>query len=231
MATQRWFAGATLVAAVVGFTALAVFIGLVIDAPHLLLLRQRNAETLGRVLRQVPDSHGAVEIEYAIGGKTYRQVLPPHGLALPITGGQTTPVYYDPKDPRIAFTAPPGEILTEELPAWAVGSLFGAVAGVLVVSSLRRPVRSRLDFRGVNGPRILSAGVSLGVLVSVVTSAFFGTLKVSEIVGGVLALSGCVMLLRLAWWRRLTWADLLRSREFWLALALVVVANIVSGVV
>src|SRR5215469_15057068 len=159
MATQRWFASATLVGAAVGFAALEVSIGLVIDAPHLLLLRQRNAETLGRVLRQVPDSHGAVEIEYAIRGKTYRQVLPPYGLALPMAAGQTTLVYSDPQDPRVAFTAPAGDILIEELRAWAAGSLLGAVAGVLVVSSLRRPVRCPLDFRGVNGPRIISAGV------------------------------------------------------------------------
>lgn len=48
------------------FLLMAVVIGLVIDAPHLLVLRKRGAETIGNVARVIPESHGLVVGQFEI---------------------------------------------------------------------------------------------------------------------------------------------------------------------
>jgi len=53
--TRLWRRGLVLSsAATLGFLALATAIGLVIDAPHLLVLQHRHAETSGQVVRLYP---------------------------------------------------------------------------------------------------------------------------------------------------------------------------------
>jgi hypothetical protein len=42
--------------------AMATAIGLIIDAPHLLLLQRQHEEISGRVIHVLPNSHGAIEI-------------------------------------------------------------------------------------------------------------------------------------------------------------------------
>ena len=59
-----------------GFASMATAIGFVIDVPQLLRLHLHHAETTGRVIRVIPNSHGLTEIEYLIQGTPYkREVL------------------------------------------------------------------------------------------------------------------------------------------------------------
>jgi hypothetical protein len=120
--------------AMLGFAVIGTAIAFVIDAPHLLLLEHQHAETVGRVIRLVPNSHGLVEIGYSVDGRTYVRSVPPFGVAdLPLGEGKAVPVYYYPSDPAIAFLAPSGTILKEQLPSWIAGSLLGSCFGVVVV--------------------------------------------------------------------------------------------------
>jgi hypothetical protein len=66
------------------------------------------------------------------------------------------------------------------------------------------------------------------VVASAVFSAFFGTLTSVRIAGEILTLSGCGVFVNLAWRRKLTWSQLFRSRQFWIAVALAAVANILE---
>ena len=133
------------------FVAMATAIGLVIDAPHLFLLERHHAETVGQVVRLVPESHGAIEIRYSVAGITHFRRTQPYVNRL-LTEGDSVPVYYYPPDPTVA----------------------------------------------------------------------------AGIIGEILVLSACVLFVRLAWWLKLTWRQLLRSREFWIACGLAIAANILD---
>ena len=74
----------------------------------------------------------------------------------------------------------------------------------------------------------MSAGISIGVVASAVLSAFYGTLTSVRIGGGILVLSGCGVFINLAWRRKLTWSELFRSSQFWIAVALAAVANVLE---
>ena len=128
--------------AVLGFCAMGTAVAFTIDVPHLLLVRHRNAQTDGKVIRHIPDSHGMVEIEYSVAGRPYRRPLRPEGVGLSWAVGDTVAVYYYPDDPEIAFTQSAGEILAAELPAWIGGSLLGSVFGIVVAVHMLR-VRER----------------------------------------------------------------------------------------
>ena len=82
-----------------------------------LVFALETAETVGHVISVVPNSHGL-------------------GAAWPIVQGEAIPVYYYPRDPSVAVTAPAGEILKVNFPSWIIGSLFGCLFGVCV--ALRR---------------------------------------------------------------------------------------------
>ncbi len=218
-----------IIGAMVGLVSMAIMFAFIIDAPHLLLLERQHADTMGRVIRLVPDSHGQIEIKYSVGGVTYRQTVPVYGILPPVIAGQPVPVYYYPPDPVVVFTAPPEEVFEEQRPSWVVFSMFGAFCGAIVALNSMRRSRGRIErYLSVRGPKLLSAAISIGVLGSALFSAFFGTLGVARIVGEILVLSGCAVFVNLAWRRKLTWSQLLRSRQFWIAAALVVAANIIE---
>jgi len=155
------------------FCSMAIIIGLVIDAPHLLLLEYKHAETNGEVTRTFPEEHGQVEVEYIVAGKTYRDAFAPHLHMRIFAKGDSIRVYYSPKDPTTAFIAPPGEILAEQMPAWIAGSLLmstGVIAAVLIFWSPAAPFHrfSRL----VSSPKVLSAAVTMGVAGGLLLSFF-----------------------------------------------------------
>jgi hypothetical protein len=47
-------------------------------------------------------------------------------------------VYYDPRDPAVAFTAPAENILAVQLPAWIGGSLLGSLFGMAAARAVQR---------------------------------------------------------------------------------------------
>lgn len=206
-----------------------IIIGLVIDAPNLLMLRRESAETTGRVARLVPNSHGLVEVLYEIAGKAYTGEFQPHIYDQPLNEGDVVRVYYSPQNPTIAFLAPPSDVLKEQFPAWIAGSLVLSIFGVVAALTLWRP-RSPSRRFGVflPGPRFISAGITLGVLTGLTVSLFTHTLNITKISGWVLIVSGCTMFLVLAWVKELHWVELLHSRTFWLALTLAIIGNLVN---
>jgi hypothetical protein len=123
-----------LIWSIVGLVSTATMFGFVIDAPHLLLLERQHADTVGRVIRLIPESHGQVEIEYSAAGVTYRQAVTVYGVPTPVVAGQTVLLYYYPQDPVIAFTAPPEEVLADQGPFWVMFSGFGAFCGGLAAA-------------------------------------------------------------------------------------------------
>ena len=106
-------------------------VGLIIDAPHLLILRFHNAETTGRIVRVIPNSHGLTEISYSVRGTPYTRDVPFYWVSEHLQSEQLR-IYYDPNDPTLASAAPADEILKGQIPAWiafsALGSLWGAIA-------------------------------------------------------------------------------------------------------
>jgi hypothetical protein len=133
-------AGRTIIlfaASALGFAGVAVGIGFVIDAPHLFLLRRHHAQTTGKVTRLLPNSHGAIEFTYSVDGATYSRITSPYGISR--VEGLAVPVYYYPDDPRIAFTAPAGDILDGQLPSWIAAAWLGALFGFAVGWSLTTP--------------------------------------------------------------------------------------------
>lgn len=54
----------------------------------------------------LPNSHGAIEFTYLVGGATYQRTTSAYGLTPPVAEGMAVPVYYYPPKPAIAFTAP-----------------------------------------------------------------------------------------------------------------------------
>lgn len=217
------------IGAVVGFAVMATLFAVLSDVPHLLLLEREHADAAGSVIRSIPNSHGQVEIEYRVAGVTYRRAFTTYGMLPPIVVGQTLRVYYYPRDPEVAFTAPPEEVFAEERAGWVALSFLGAFCGGLLTYKSVRPLQNKtFRYLSANGPKLLSAGISIGVVASAVFSAFFGTLTSVRIAGGILALSGCGILLNLAWRRKLTWSEVFRTRQFWLAVALGTVANILE---
>ena len=127
-----------LTGAALGFVSIATAIGFIIDAPHLLLLQRRHAETNGHVVRVIPNSHGLVQIRYCVGGTSYTRDVPGFGVFGPLAEGGLLRIYYDPKNPSIAFAAPAGEILAGQLPSWIVGSLLGSLFGFGVALNISR---------------------------------------------------------------------------------------------
>jgi hypothetical protein len=138
---------ASVAGAALGFVSLATAIGFAIDAPHLLSLHLRHAETTGRVVRVIPNRHGLTEIEYSVHGTPYKRDVPSYWVSRPYTQGEPLRIYYDPNDPSVASAAPADEILTGQLPSWiagaALGSVFGAIAARNIVRYLcQRPSTS-----------------------------------------------------------------------------------------
>jgi len=124
--------------AALGFICLATAVGFVIDAPHLLKLHFSHAQTTGRIVRVIPNSHGLTEIAYSVGGIPYTRDVPFYWVAEPNDSAATVRIYYDPRDPSIASAAPADEILSGQLPSWIAGSVLGSVFGMFAA---RRIVR------------------------------------------------------------------------------------------
>ncbi len=135
------FAGAAL-----GFASIATAIGFVIDAPHLLGLHVHHAETTGRVVRVIPNSHGRTEIEYSVRGAPYKRDVPFYWVPIPHSEGEALRVYYDPSDPSVASAVPAAEILTGQLRSWIGGSLLGSIFGAGAALNIIR-YRDRHDAR------------------------------------------------------------------------------------
>ena len=179
----------------------------------------------------VVDGHGLVEVRYLVAGSAYQRTFAPYLQTRPIAEGDSVRVYYSPRDPRDAYIFPPVEILAEELPAWLAGSLLmsvGMVAAVLVLVS-PNPMLRRLSGL-LTSPRLISAGITIGVAGGFLSSFILGALNFAKLVAASLVLCGCVIFLRLAWRRRLSWTDLFRSMEFWIAFALAISGNILDAV-
>ena len=124
--------------AALGFVSLAVAIGFVIDAPHLLILHFNHSQTTGRIVRVIPNSHGLTEIAYSVGATEYTRKVPFYWIDGPTTQRGPLLIYYDPHDPSIASGAPPDEILSGQFPSWTAGSALGAVFGVFATRNIVR---------------------------------------------------------------------------------------------
>lgn len=138
MPRQKSLAATVLIGAFFGGVAMAAIFAASIDAPHLLLLERQQADTVGRVIRLVPESHGQVEIEYRVAGVAHRQILPVYGDVTPVAAGQTLTIFYYPGDPLIAFTAPPGEIFSHKRAEWVLFWWFGALLGGVAAYNFAR---------------------------------------------------------------------------------------------
>jgi hypothetical protein len=216
---------------ILSFCLMATVIGFVSDAPQLLLLEHNHAETLGEVTRLLPASHGLVEVRYVVAGSTYQGTFAPHLQSRRIDEGDSVRVYYSPRDPKDASIFPPDEILAEQLPSWLAGSLLLSVGLVAAVLTLWNPNPA---FRRISGlltsPKLLSAGVTVGVASGFLLSLFWATPSIVKVVAASLVLCGCALFLRLAWRQRLSWTDMFRSMEFWIAFALAISGNIIDAV-
>lgn len=212
------------------FGVMAIVIGFAMDMPRVLLLQRAHAETSGQVTRLLPDNHGLVRVRYLVAGAAYEGTFPPYVQGRRVDKGDVVRVYYSPRDPAVAFIAPPDEVLSDRLPFLVVASLLGSVgltAGALAMWNPRAVLHRPCVW--VISPRILSAGVTVGVLGGLVSSLYSGTLDTAKSVGGAFVVCGCAVFLTLAWRHRLSWAALLRSGAFWIAVALVIVGNIFNA--
>jgi hypothetical protein len=126
------FAGAAL-----GFASSATAIGFAIDVPRLLRLHFHSAETTGRIIQLIPNSHGLAEIEYSIQGTSYKREVPGYWVPFPHMQGKPIRVYYDPNDPSVASAVPADEVLTGQLPSWIAGSMLGSLFGAAVALNAR----------------------------------------------------------------------------------------------
>jgi hypothetical protein len=127
--------------AALGFISLATAVGLVIDVPHLLILHIHHAETTGRVIRVVPNSHGLTEIAYSVRGTQYDREVPGYWVPYSQAGIEPIRVYYNPNEPSIAAAIPADEILSGQLPSWIAGSALGAVFGAFAARNIVRYLR------------------------------------------------------------------------------------------
>lgn len=127
--------------AVLGFISLATVIGLVIDAPHLLILHFNHSETTGHIIRVIPNSHALTEITYSVGGTEYKRDVPFYWVPDLDAPREPLRVYYDPHDPSLAAAVPANEILSGQLPFWVAGSALGAVFGALAARTIARYLR------------------------------------------------------------------------------------------
>ncbi|MBI2679840.1 MAG: hypothetical protein HYX25_02395 [Candidatus Solibacter usitatus] len=132
------FAGAAL-----GFVSLATAIGFIIDAPRLLILYFHHAETTGRIVRVIPNSHGLTEIAYSVDGTPYKRSVPFYWVSDAHTQGESVRIYYDPNDPSVASAAPADQILTGQLPSWIGGSVLGSVFGAIAARNIVRYLRQK----------------------------------------------------------------------------------------
>jgi hypothetical protein len=212
------------------FGFMAVVIGLAIDAPHLLLLHQQNSRALGRVIRVEPENHGVVDVSYEVSGRTYSGQFSPAGLTLPITEGTMVRVYYYPPNPNIAFLAPAGEILTEELPFWITGSLLFSLFVIGIVLSLHKSANLSRVYSATFSPKYISASVFCGVLVNMALSVYFRIFSAPRFVGQITGLMGSIIFLRLVWMRKMAWGAIFRSAEFWTAFVVALAGNIVGSI-
>jgi hypothetical protein len=202
-------------------------IGAVIDAPRLFSLQRRCGETSGEITHILPRTHGLIEVRYVVSGVAFKQALQMHNEIGPVTEGAHLTVYYSTNDPRVAFTEPPADILTEQLPAWIMGSLLVSTAITLGIFLLWRsdmPQR-RLSIR-VSSPKIISLAATIGLVSGLTSAVYSGTVVTGTLVGGGFILCGCGTFLVLAWRRKLSWRALARSAVFWIAFALVVIGNL-----
>jgi hypothetical protein len=124
-----------------GFISLATAIGLVIDAPHLLILYFNHSQTTGRIIRVIPNSHGLTEISYSVGGTEYKRDVPFYWVPDLDTPRKPLRVYYDPRNPSLAAAVPADEILSGQLPSWIAGSALGAVFGAFAARNIVRYLR------------------------------------------------------------------------------------------
>jgi hypothetical protein len=127
-----------IIGAALGFITLSVAIGLVIDAPHLVILHFNHAQTTGRVIKVIPNSHGLAEITYSVGGTSYRRDVPFYWLPSSDVRPDPLWIFYSPRDPSIASAVPASEILWGQLPAWIAGSALGAVFGAFAARNIVR---------------------------------------------------------------------------------------------
>ena len=131
--------------AALGFISLATAIGLVIDAPHLLILHFNNSQTTGRIIRVIPNSHGLTEIAYSVGGIEYRRDVPFYWVPDLDAPREPLRVYYDPHDPALAAAVPADEILSGQFPSWIAGSALGAVFGAFAARTIIRYPRQQRE--------------------------------------------------------------------------------------
>ena len=138
-----------------------------------------------------------------IPGRTYSGQFSPDGLTLPINEGAMVRVYYYPPNPNIAFLAPAGEILTEELPFWITGSLVFSLFVTGIVLSLCKSANLSRVYSATVSPRYISALVFCGVLVNMALSVYFHISSAPRFVGQIMGLMGAIIFLRLAWMRKM----------------------------
>lgn len=127
------------------FCAFATFMVVTDDIPQVFRLRNQHAETLGKVVRFVPQSHGAIEVKYEVDGTPYQSTFGQYVQTHPLKEGASVNVYYAPSDPANAVISPPSEILWQQLTFTYVASML--MSGVLVgaIFLRRRSKSSRPD--------------------------------------------------------------------------------------
>jgi len=133
----------SLAGAALDFVSLATAIGFIIDVPHLLSLHFHHAETTGRVVRVIPDSHGLTEIAYSVRGTPYTREMPGYWVTDLNEPGKPLRIYYDPNDPTVASAEPADQILIGQFPAWIAGSLLGSLFGALAAVNIVERFTSR----------------------------------------------------------------------------------------
>src|ERR1700733_12036566 len=88
----------------VSFCVVTILIAFTIDAPDLFLLQRQHGETQGQVIRELPNSHGMIEVRYRVGSVDYQLPFRPYAQTGP---GKVVRVYYSLSNPATAKIAPP----------------------------------------------------------------------------------------------------------------------------
>ena len=130
-----------LVAWILAFLLSTAVMSFVVDSPKVLRLLQGHKDTEGQVLALIPKSHGLAVIEYSVDGETFKGDFEPHIRTRPLAAGDHVIVYYLPTDPKIAISAPPDDVLAEQLPGVCVVSVLLS-SGVVGITLLRRSHRT-----------------------------------------------------------------------------------------
>ncbi len=202
----------------------AVFFSMCIcifQIPQRVLLIRNGAVAPGVVVSAQPANHYSITVTYTVLGETYTRTA----AGYPLQPSDKISVYYLPRNPSTALFENPATDIGRDIVGCLVWAMI--VSGAVVWFTRRaRP----LFILFAPFPRTLSIVLTLGTIMGLTFSFLSGVSYLQIWIGGVLAVSGCVLLLIRAFALpyQTGWRTFLVSRVAASALVLIIIANILQ---